>query len=314
MDVSREYKKAVIERAGDIIAARMDADRMRDRIHNLDPEVYDDMVYYKIIRSEFVTNNEGSEKYAYNDAELNDKNGKKKRYDGSPITNGGKITVGVGFNMSDPGARKEWNKIFENYDKKPDFDQVYNGQKELTNAQVDHLLRSSLDKREKELEKIYVLIWDDLKLNERLAIEDSYFNAPALINPKSSFYSNIHAYYGYEIVVDKSNGKIISRKEIEKGNPEYLKNAFIELRDRSNPNNLRGLTKRRIVEAAMLNSRNAPIYSKPGEIRLPRKKISARVAETIIPRGVKNWAEKQTGSKEAVFSPISSSTSYYERS
>jgi SPP1 gp7 family putative phage head morphogenesis protein len=78
-----------------------------------------------------------------------------------------------------------------------------------------------------------------------------------------------------------------------------LQNAFDELRDRSNKDNIPGLTKRRIAESTMLDSRQAPFYSKPSDDklindRLPRRKIVARVAETIIPRGVKNWDKKQT--------------------
>jgi hypothetical protein len=160
------FKKMMIKSAGDILITQMNSARMRDLIHNLDPEDELDLAYYREIRHGFVKTNEGSINYAYND-----KDKKLSRYDGVSPLNGGSVTVGAGFNMSRYGkqneARREWNEIFANYSNKPDFDEVYNGRATLNNEQIDILLDGSLDIREKELRSHYGIIWQDLRMNER---------------------------------------------------------------------------------------------------------------------------------------------------
>lgn len=90
-----------------------------------------------------------------------------------------KITVGIGFNMQSSGARKEWEEAFKVLKPRdrPNFDAVYKGTRSLNTREVKILCNYSLNAREKRVQYLYRKIWDKLTPNEKLAIEDAFFNA-----------------------------------------------------------------------------------------------------------------------------------------
>lgn len=62
----------------------------------------------------------------------------------------GKRTVGVGFNMDSPNARKVW----ETAGIKTSFDDVLNGKTPITKADSDALLRVTMETAEKDARKL----------------------------------------------------------------------------------------------------------------------------------------------------------------
>lgn len=133
-----------------------------------------DPVKYNEILCKFLEEGEGRRKEAYDDyygkaiRELQILNKK-------PI---GNITVGIGYNMKNGDA--DWNYAFRNEpeDKKPSFGKVKNGEVMLTDEQIDKLLVGCIERRRGDLlkAKLYKSQWQYLEPNEKLAIEDLYFN------------------------------------------------------------------------------------------------------------------------------------------
>lgn len=237
-----------------------EADYLRDLLHNLNPENDSHMNIYNQARYYFISQNEGTSKVAYDDAT------------GNPVTDInkviGKITIGVGFNMDEIDARNNWNSAFYN---QIDFDSAKSGNIELTEQQIRILYNHSINIREEDLRNYYFPIYQMLKLNERLAIEDAYFNLPRLVDSRSNFMKHIREYY-------------------RTGERIKLLQAVDELKHRSNPKRIPGIQNRRNKQAELLNSTKAPFYSQPFDSRLPNKlPIYITPLETVIPRGTENW-------------------------
>ena len=240
---------------------KQDLIELRDRLHNLDPKNPKHQDMYHFLRALYITDAEGYCPYAYDDAT------------GQPIRPGktpkGNVTVGVGFNMSRRKARKEWTDTFGDA---VDFDAVYRGEKRLTNEQINCLLEFSLESREEDIQRNYKKIWAKLRLNERLVIEDAYFNGPKLVRSGTRFHGAMHAY-------------------ARTGDAKHLRQAVHEMRNRSNPEKSKGLQKRREAQAVLLSSQECPLYTTPLEGRLPAESTPVAVVpgQTVLPRGVDTW-------------------------
>jgi hypothetical protein len=148
----------------------------RDILHNLDPTIEEDMAIYKDTRFTYMSEREGMRKKVYLDTQ-------------------GHPTIGIGFNMNAEGARETWKKVFH---KKIDFDEAKVGKVELTKEQVMKLFNESIKERENYLKKdsMYGKIFNKLRLNERLALEDLYFQGGnTVIGIKGKFRQYLHDYY-----------------------------------------------------------------------------------------------------------------------
>ncbi|MDX2050389.1 MAG: hypothetical protein SFT93_04385 [Rickettsiaceae bacterium] len=220
----------------------------RDILHNLDRNNPEHRKIYEKVRFDFLAMNEGERHTAYKD-------------------HLGNTTIGVGFNMSTAGARKEFNKAF---DSKINFDDAKNGKIKLTDEQVKKLFDQSMKSRERYLRSSYNEVYDKLKYNELLAIEDLNFNGPKLVKNGSKFHEYMNNYY-------------------QTRDAKYLHLATCELVNRSNPQKHLGIQNRRLKQAAMLDSRLCPFYSGPHSTLLPFEHIKAKLNETVIPRCTEYW-------------------------
>ena len=172
-----------------------------------------DMQLYQTIRYEFIKANEGYTLNAYRDTT-------------------GHVTVGIGFNMDAAGAQQVWDRIFSS---NLSFNRVYNSNDELSDEDVRNLFQYSIQQRLDQLKRIYAQSWLKLRANERLGIEDSYYNCPALVNNQTRFYQYINQY--------------VNTREMD-----YLEQAINEIKNDSNPSDNSGIQNRRNVEAEMLSA------------------------------------------------------------
>lgn len=199
--------------------------RARDKLHNLDLNRDEHQRIYEKILFEFIEANEGSRNIAYDDT-------------------AGLRTVGVGFNMDHAGAKEEWRNVFRG---SVSFQEVYTKRRHLTEEEIRMLFGNTIQKRSMELSKHhYIKIWHCLRPNERLSIEDAYFNAPSLVRKGTSFHANMHDYVATQ-------------------NQYFLEGAIDQIKHRSNKRKNRGIQHRRDVEAIMLSSHECPVYIKPEE-------------------------------------------------
>ena len=185
-------------------------------------------------------------------------------------------TVGVGFNMDRDGARKEWKAAFAALPaaERPDFDKVRGQTATLNQEQINTLFNHAANTREQELKHLYTpATWDALKPNERLAVEDIYYNGGQTLAGKGTyFYENIQRYAETK---DKS----------------HLERALWEIAHNSNASKRKGkadaegIQNRRNAQAAMLNSYDAnietlstPNYSKETHDRVARRKEGKKLS------------------------------------
>ncbi|MES2215652.1 MAG: hypothetical protein V4485_06585 [Pseudomonadota bacterium] len=233
---------------------------MRDRIHNLDlsipshAEIYERALEETIMHSEldYVNGKPKPEKNPYRDTAL-------------------KRTVGIGFNMDGAGAETEWTAAFGG---SISFDDVLSGQRKLEMHEAIKLLRACIKTRRAEILRYFKDTWHPLKANEKLAIEELFFNGPNLIRhydkescktTPTNFTENMKLY--------------AIHKDIK-----YLHEAIKEISERSNRSKTPGIQTRRIAEAELLSSDKCPLYSKPGEPYIPKDgAIQITIGETILP-------------------------------
>lgn len=190
---------------------------MRDKIHGLDLSNASNQKIYADVLYKFILMNEGSEASAYKDTV-------------------GKVTVGIGFNMDAPSAKTEWAQAFGNT---VSFTDVYAQKRKLVESEIRALFDVNTAIRRKEIQRIYASFWDDLAPNERVTIEDAYFNAPVLVSAKTKFYKHMCDY-------------------ATNGNADGLQKAIYELQYNSNPTKHKGIQNRRDKQAEMLSSHLCP--------------------------------------------------------
>lgn len=123
-------------------------------------------------RYDFLVGEEAVRKVAYDD-----KTGKPMR---PGQAKQGNITVGIGFNMERPDARRVMSKVLGIDDK--GFDAIYSGAQGLNDSQV----RKLFDYTANEAENIVSTRLKGVTLPEhqRLALVSMAFNGPSLIGPK----------------------------------------------------------------------------------------------------------------------------------
>lgn len=216
-------------------------DLIFDTTYTMNLNNIDNAMSYDYLKLEYIALFEGKEHYAYDDA-AGSKNPYKYTKDifaagRAPV---GKITVGAGFNMDRIEARVEWKNIFGD---ELAFDMVYRGERQITDYQMLRLLKHSVNPREKEVARKYGDTWNYLRPNEKIAIISAYYNGPGLVNEKTRFFANL-------------------KKYIKTTDPKYLKEAKIELGERSKKDPR--LIARRKLEAKLLDSTRSPFYVTPG--------------------------------------------------
>jgi len=250
----------ISQRENDLAKAIEAAAECRDRLHNLDLNNKDQQKFYKQQLQGFLVGNEARSKHAYDDGDPK----RRSIKEGRKVE--GNITIGIGFNMERDEAEEEWNKAFRGT---ISFDDAKDGKINLTDEQIQTLFDSGVEMRVELLRKIYKSAWGKLRANEQLAILDAYFNGPGVVKGSTKFYRHIVAY-------------------VETGDRNHLENALDELEHRSNPEGMAGLAKRRKVQAELLNSTKAPLYTRPGESQFPAfVSIAVTPGKTIIPRGMR---------------------------
>lgn len=163
-------------------------------------------------------------------------------------------TVGIGSNIKTEASRQRLDKALG----EPGLmQQVYYGEKDLTDKQVEAVFRHDIEIRSAELRKDYGANWDKFRPNEKITISSLYFNHPSLAKRDTNFHKNMMKY-------------------VETNDPKYLQNAVDEVEKRSNGGNSVGIQNRRDAEGALLNSPEVPDDSS----ELPKK---ASLNKTIVP-------------------------------
>lgn len=165
---------------------------------------------YKLRRFEFIKLCEGYKTKVYQD-----------------IT--GHKSIGIGYNLDSKHASQEWYNIFGNI---PDYNDIIKGKITLNHDEIIKSFDYNIANRENELKIIYKDIWNLLLNNQKLSLEDMYFNSPKLVNKNTKFYKYINNFY--------LNNDIGS----------YYK-AYNEIIYYSNPKKNNGIQNRRLAEATM---------------------------------------------------------------
>jgi len=164
---------------------------------------------YSTRRYQFLERLEAKRPWAYDDV-----TGKTIE---DPSAKKGNITVGIGFNMDRPDARKVFSEATGLGD--ADFDAVYAGKKKLDEVHIrrlfDHTIREAED-------VVTRRVGDNIPEHQRLALVSMAFNGPALIGPNFS-------------------------RMVKQGDEEGALKAILYY---SNKNRIKGLANRRYQEAA----------------------------------------------------------------
>jgi hypothetical protein len=244
---------------------------------------------YKELRRRFIGMNEE-----------NDADGKPHCYDDPK----GRCTVGIGFDMDrvDPKtnesiSRQEWNAAFAASPAKPDFDKVKSGEVDLTQDQINTLFNYSADHRESVLKKSFgPEIWAKLKYNERLAIEDIFYNGGFnLVGDKTHFHQEIDKYAltGKREHLDNALWEI-SRKSNDEKRQDRVNTKENAEHAKENPGEepphamvSKGVQHRRAVEAIMLNTYDVDVAQlKKPAYYAPKKKVNQKKAEIDVMPGI----------------------------
>ena len=190
---------------------------IRNTLFTLDLDTPEGQSQYNDLLYCFILMNEGSRAQAYLDT-VN------------------KVTVGIGFNMDASSAKTQWLQAFGN---SVSFQDVYSKKRTLSEQEIRKLFDLSISARRQEIKRIYGNCWDLFTPNERVAIEDAYFNAPVLVSGKTNFYRQMVAY-------------------TKAGEIKYLLKAIDEMKNNSNPTKHPGIQNRRNKQAEMLSTHLCP--------------------------------------------------------
>lgn len=147
-----------------------------------------------------------------------------------------KITIGIGFNMDSIYARKIWSIVFEN---NVSFEDVYTGKIHITDKEANYLFNYVIGMKRNELKTFFHNEWNQLKANERISIESLHYNGGHLVIAKNGFDTN----FSKNIRMYTCTAKT-----------QYLNNAIMEIKYRSNLKQDKGIQNRREAEALMLAS------------------------------------------------------------
>jgi len=173
-------------------------------LHQKHREIYQNLLF------NFIKENEGEKLQVYRDSKKNK-------------------TIGIGFNMDSPTARKVWQQIFNGF---LPFDEVYHG-RSITINQSRKIYTYVIANNRAELQYIYYNYWHRLKANELVMIEDLYWNGSSkLVGLRTNFYKYM---VNFAITSDK----------------KYLEKALIEVKLYSNRENSKGIQNRRNAQWEM---------------------------------------------------------------
>ncbi|MEK7654706.1 MAG: hypothetical protein AAB323_00410 [Pseudomonadota bacterium] len=186
---------------------------MRNQLFALDLTCPEDQKQYADLLYQFILINEGSRAQAYLDTV-------------------GKVTVGIGFNMDASSAKTQWAQVFGS---SVSFAEVYTKKRNLAEIEIRKLFDLSISARRQEIKKIYGAAWDQFTGNEKVGIEDAYFNAPVLVNGKTNFYRQMCCY-------------------VQTCDQNCLLKAIYEIKSNSNPTRHTGIQNRRDKQAEMLST------------------------------------------------------------
>ncbi|MES2215226.1 MAG: phage minor head protein [Pseudomonadota bacterium] len=222
---------------------------IRDKLHNLDfnnqehQKIYDDAFF------EIITDSEEFRETVYGDRGSKDPRNK------------GKKTIGYGFNMDDNAARRLWTGAFGD---SLDFDEFYDG-KEIEEEHAQILFNYVRDVKRQELKNIFGADWDKLKGNERIMLEDIYYNSPRQLR---KCIDHIKLY----LKTSDVNHLISALEKIK--SVEGVDASII-----------RGIQVRRNAQYILGSSPECPWYRKPNQHPLPNSKDKREIVlgETIIP-------------------------------
>lgn len=182
-------------------------------------------------------------------------------------------TIGIGFNMDDPAARRDWKNVFGD---KLSFDYVYDedSKNTITNSQALKLLDYQINKFRTQLQHFFGRDWDSFTPNEKVTIESLYFNSHTLVR----HYDGKSKYWD-------TNFSRNLRNYIKTSNSKYLKQAINEVKYKSNKRKKVGVQVRMDRESLMLESYKCPVYSKPNDNPIPDNiLIKIEPGKTVIPR------------------------------
>ncbi|WP_341748798.1 hypothetical protein [Candidatus Tisiphia endosymbiont of Sialis lutaria] len=190
------------------------AAELRDKLHGLNLFKPEHLQFYQEMALAFIKGNENEILQIYKDIK-------------------GNKTIGIGFNMDNPEARIVWQAIFQGL---ISFDKVYNGQQTITTEQSRMIYDYKSATNRIELKNIYGKSWDKLKPNERLMIEDLYWNGGnKLVGKFTKFFQHMRLY-------------------AESSKLKYLEQGLIEVREGSNKEKIRGIQNRRNVQSEIGDS------------------------------------------------------------
>lgn len=183
---------------------------LRAQLYNLNLLYQKHREIYENLLFNFIKENEGEKLQVYHDS---------KKYK----------TIGIGFNMDSPTAKKTWQQIFNGF---LPFDEVYHG-RNITISQSRKIYTYVIANNRTELQYIYYNYWHRLKANELVMIEDLYWNGSSkLVGIRTNFYHNI---VNFAITADK----------------KYLEKALTEVKLYSNRENSKGIQNRRNAQYEM---------------------------------------------------------------
>lgn len=187
---------------------------LRNTLYRLDLAISTHLKKYEELLFLFIKNNEGERFYVYQDIK-------------------GNRTISVGYNMDALGAKEIWQQIFAN---QLSFDQVYSGKLAITAEQSRKLYEHKIRFNRKELEVMYGNFWHQFKANERLMVEDLYWNGGnRLVGKATRFFRCITQY--------------LATKELG-----LLVEALTEIKERSNKEKIKGIQNRRNIQSEIGNS------------------------------------------------------------
>lgn len=190
------------------------AAELRDKLHGLNLFKPEHLQFYQEMALAFIKGNENEILQIYKDIK-------------------GNKTIGIGFNMDNPEARIVWQAIFQGL---ISFDKVYNGQQTITTEQSRMIYDYKSAANRIELKNIYGKSWNKLKPNERLMIEDLYWNGGnKLVGKFTKFFQHMRLY-------------------AESSKLKYLEQGLIEVREGSNKEKIRGIQNRRNVQSEIGDS------------------------------------------------------------
>lgn len=175
---------------------------------------------YKLVRYQFFKLNEKVRSHVYLDSRKNK-------------------TVGIGFNMDRGEAKREWDAAFDEVGMEVPFQDVYDGNRDLSDGEIKILFDFSVKTREDELKVMFGKeAWKNkLRYNEKLAIEDIFYNS------------------GYIYLKAGQPLREYLKKYVDTGNKEFLKQAVFEVKNNCVDKikaDYTGMQARRDAEAEML--------------------------------------------------------------